>query len=138
MASIGDTSFVVSVAIESDHYHKACLTVYREEREIYLLQPALAEIAYLLRRERGNEMVARFLAGLRTSKYKVLSLEEADIDRIAELLRQYADSCIDLVDASVIAVAERLEITRILTLDQRDFRIVRPRHSQYFELLPQP
>jgi hypothetical protein len=41
------------------------------------------------------------------------------------------------VDASITAVAERLDITRILTLDQRDFRIIRPRHCDYFELLPQ-
>jgi len=32
------------------------------------------------------------------------------------------------VDATIAAVAERLQIARILSLDQRDFRIIRPRH----------
>lgn len=34
------------------------------------------------------------------------------------------------------AVAERLKITHILTLDRRDFHIVRPAHSPHFEILP--
>jgi predicted nucleic acid-binding protein len=43
---------------------------------------------------------------------------------------------VDFVDATIAAVAERLNITRILTLDQRDFQIIRPKHSDYFEILP--
>jgi predicted nucleic acid-binding protein len=35
-----------------------------------------------------------------------------------------------------MAVAERYEITRILTLDRRDFEIVRPAHIAHFEILP--
>jgi hypothetical protein len=29
-----------------------------------------------------------------------------------------------------------MNITRILTVDRRDFSIVRPRHVEHFELLP--
>jgi predicted nucleic acid-binding protein len=36
----------------------------------------------------------------------------------------------------VIAVAERLNIVRVLTLDRRDFDMVRPSHIPHFELLP--
>jgi hypothetical protein len=38
--------------------------------------------------------------------------------------------------ATVVATAERLKITRILTTDRRDFSLVRPRHCSAFELLP--
>jgi predicted nucleic acid-binding protein len=51
-------------------------------------------------------------------------------------LIKYADSRVDFVDASIIAVAERLNIPRILTLDQRDFALVRPLHTERFDLLP--
>lgn len=138
MAAIADTGFVVAVAVESDRHHQACLEVFRQERDIYLLYSTLTEIAYLLRRERGNPMVARFAIGLRKSKYKLLALEDDDFARTGELLIQYADSRLDFVDVTIVAVAERLKITRILTLDYRDFTIVRPRHCPYFELLPQP
>jgi len=40
-------------------------------------------------------------------------------------------------DASVIALAERLEITEIATLDRRHFTAVRPRHVEAFTLLPE-
>ncbi|MBI5670134.1 MAG: hypothetical protein HZC41_19230 [Chloroflexi bacterium] len=56
--------------------------------------------------------------------------------RTADLLDQYADSRVDFVDASIAAVAERLNLTRVLTLDQRDFGILRPRHVTRLEALP--
>jgi hypothetical protein len=40
------------------------------------------------------------------------------------------------VDALIVAMAERLKITRLLTLDRRDFQIIRPKHCDSFELLP--
>ena len=137
MASIADTGFVVSVAIQSDARHEACLQVLRQENKIYITQPTLAEIAYMLRRERGNLMVARFHAGLSKSKYELIYLLDEDLNRTADLLQQYVDSRVEFVDASIAAVAERMSSTRILTLDQCDFRIIRPRHCDYFQLLPQ-
>lgn len=59
-----------------------------------------------------------------------------DYRRAAEVMLQYEDADLDFVDALIVALAERLNITRLLTLDQRDFRLVRPRHCSAFELLP--
>jgi hypothetical protein len=56
--------------------------------------------------------------------------------RIADLVEQYADAGLGFVDASVIAIAERVGATRIFTLDRRDFSLVRPRHTEAFEILP--
>jgi predicted nucleic acid-binding protein len=56
--------------------------------------------------------------------------------RIGEILDQYADSQLDFVDAALVAVSERQGVTRILTLDRRDFLMIRPRHCAHFELLP--
>jgi predicted nucleic acid-binding protein len=55
---------------------------------------------------------------------------------MAELVRRYADFPLGAADASVVAVAERLETARIATLDHRHFRAVRPAHCDAFELLP--
>ena len=43
-----------------------------------------------------------------------------------------------LVDASVVAVAERLRITRIVTRDVRHFAAVELRGGKRFELVVQP
>jgi len=39
-------------------------------------------------------------------------------------------------DASVVALAERFGVTRVATVDRRDFTVVRPRHVPAFELVP--
>ena len=63
-------------------------------------------------------------------------ISSADLQRVTEILDQYVDSRLDFVDATIIAIAERRNITHILTLDRRDFTIVRPKHCLYFEILP--
>lgn len=60
----------------------------------------------------------------------------ADLARCIELIEQYADSAIGLVDASLVAIAERLRIRRVLTLDRRHFLMFRPRHCDAFEVVP--
>jgi uncharacterized protein len=50
--------------------------------------------------------------------------------------RAYADLRSELADASVVAVAERLGVTTLLTIDRRHFSVVQPRHADVFSLLP--
>lgn len=63
-------------------------------------------------------------------------LEPGDLVRMAELVETYADLPLGAVDASVVAVAERLGSTILFTIDRRDFAVVRPRHVGVFTLLP--
>jgi len=55
---------------------------------------------------------------------------------MADLVVQYADLPLGSVDASVVAVAERLGVTMVMTIDRRHFTVVRPRHVDAFTLLP--
>ncbi|HEY9603294.1 MAG TPA: PIN domain-containing protein [Allocoleopsis sp.] len=80
--------------------------------------------------------VVAFLRGLSASRFRLVALTDQDLMIVAAILEEYADSRIDFVDASVMAVAERFAITTILTLDQRDFRLFRPQHCDSFEILP--
>jgi len=134
---VADTGFVVALLNQADSAHESVTITYvQQQRSILLPQTVLAEVAYLTGREAGIAALIAFLRGLATSRFRLVALLEDDTLRVADILEQYADSRIDFVDASVMAVAERFSSTRILTLDQRDFRIFRPRHCQYFELLP--
>ncbi len=136
MIAIADTGFVVSVAMSKDRFHRVCVPVYLSEPQIYLPQTALTEVLYFIKRDLGNHKAAEFLFEIPTSRYELIALEPADVHRAGELMTQYADSRLDFVDASVIAIAERLNITRILTIDKRDFGMVRPTHADAFDLLP--
>ncbi len=137
MVAVADTSYVLAVALETDADHEACISVHHKQGIVYLPQTTLAEVAYFLTRDFGNSVVARFLMQLPKTKYRLIALEPEDLLRTANLLQQYTDSRVDFVDATIAAVAERLKIGRILTLDQRDFHIIRPKHIDYFEILPE-
>ena len=66
---------------------------------------------------------------------KVENLTTDDLRRTSNLLEQNSGANIGLVDATVVAVAERLKIRRILTTDRRHFSLIHPRHCSHFELL---
>ena len=135
--SIADTGFVVALLNRTDAKHQAVADEYaRRPYPILLPQTVLAEVAYLVGQVAGIAAVATFLRELPTSQFQLVALIDQDVQRIAEILQQYADSRVDFVDASVMAIAERYGMTTVLTLDHRDFRLFRPHHRPYFDLLP--
>jgi predicted nucleic acid-binding protein len=137
MIAVADTGFIIAVLNRRDNRHQSSSAVYRDADQIVLPQTALTEIAYLLNQRVGSDSVAKFLETLPESKVVVVSLDAQDLANTATILRRYADSRIDFVDATIMAVAERLNLTTICTLDRRDFSIYRPAHCPYFQLLPE-
>ncbi|MDY6785637.1 MAG: PIN domain-containing protein [Cyanobacteriota bacterium] len=136
IGAIADTGFVVALLNRQDRYHTAVATIYQQQQAIALPQPALTEIAYLLGRDAGIPKVIQFLRSLDESRFQVISLSPSDTQRVANILDTYQDSQIDFVDGCVMAIAERLNLQTVLTLDRRDFSIVRPQHCSAFNLLP--
>lgn len=134
--SVADTGFVVALLNRSDTMHTIVTKKYIQQTEILLPQTVLAEIAYLVGKNAGVKTVVAFLQGLSASRFTLVALTDKDVMRVGEILNEYADSRIDFVDASVMAIAERYGIIQILTLDQRDFRLFRPKHCQNFDILP--
>lgn len=133
---VGDTGFVVALTNRSDSRHGEVAEVYFQQTEIVLPQTVLAEVAYLIQRDAGAGTFIRFLRGLAQSKFVVTALTDWDLQKTAEILAQYQDSRIDFVDATVMAIAERENITTVLTIDRRDFSLFRPKHCLSFTLLP--
>lgn len=133
---VADTGFVVALLNQRDARHQEVTPIYLQLREIILPQTVLAEVAYLLGRDAGILTVAAFLKGIPESRFQLTALSDQDIKYTAQILETYADSRIDFVDATVMAIAERYQSALILTLDQRDFRLFRPQQCQSFELLP--
>ena len=66
----------------------------------------------------------------------VVDLEWIDYVRARHLVAQYADIGLSFVDASVVAIAERLDEHTIATLDRRHFSVVKPLHCESFTLVP--
>lgn len=134
---LADTGPLVAAADAGDDDHEACARLLRSTSGPVLVVPTvIAEVGYLLARSAGPGVEASFLRSFATGDLVVADLDRTDFERMAELVETYADLPLGTTDASVIAVAERLKITTVLTLDRRDFSVVRPRHTAGLELLP--
>ena len=137
MTAILDTSFLFALTDQNDRNHERVLAVAQSSNENLVLPIAvLPEICYLIASRLGHQVMRYFVSSLTTQAVSVESVTLEDLLRINEVLEQYADSQLDFTDAAIVAMAERLAITRIYTLDRRDFSIIRPNHCDYFELLP--
>lgn len=84
----------------------------------------------------GPDSEARLYRTVKTGAIDVEDLMPDDWARIAELAEKYGDHPLGGFDASLIAIAERLTLDTIATLDHRHFRAVRPRYVQAFTLVP--
>ncbi len=98
--------------------------------------PAITEVAYFVSKNLGIEALAIFLVEISETDF-ILEIPTAeDYKRATEILRKYNDANIDFVDAVIVVIAERFDITRILTVDRRHFGAFKPRHCAAFEILP--
>lgn len=82
----------------------------------------------------GSKAEQKLVESLMNGEMTLEPLTLQDLPRILELLSRCVAAQIGFVDAAVVATAERLKISRILTTDRRDFSLIRPRHCKAFEL----
>lgn len=120
-----------------DAHHEACLELLQTHRGP-LVVPTLviAEAAYLIGTRLGAEAEVRFLGDFAEGLFSVEPVHPVDWLRIAELVAKYHDLPLGTADASVIAAAERRNLTQIATTDRRHFSVIRPRHAKTFTLFP--
>lgn len=121
---------------DDDWHHRVVRFLERSRDELIVPVTVLPEAAYLLAAHLGPEAERKLVQSVVNGELAVEELMLQDLRRVLELLRRYEDARIGFVDATIVAIAERLKISRILTTDRRDFSLVRPRHCKAFELLP--
>ncbi|WP_322769158.1 type II toxin-antitoxin system VapC family toxin [Frankia sp. Cr1] len=125
---IWDTGPLVAAADVDDKDHARSVALMRRTpRPLLVPYPVLTEVCYLLEREKGTRAEAAFLRSIGTGQISLIPLARTDIDRVVELVEKYADFPLGAVDASVVAIAERLDADAIVTLDRRHFSVVRPK-----------
>lgn len=131
-----DTGVFISAADRHEPHHDECAQLLRTHRDLRVTAPVIPETAWLLEDRLGPEAEVRFLRFVTSDRIGIVDATRADYDRSIELIGLYADLGLGFVDASVIAIAERLGISTIATLNRRDFAVVRPAHVDAFDLVP--
>jgi predicted nucleic acid-binding protein len=136
MTALLDTGFLLAVIDADDSLHASCTSALKAESMPLLPDVVLPELAYLILRELGYPALTTLLRSVATGELVQVKSTPQDLERAAELLEKYADSRVDFVDCAIVAMAERVNLTKILTVDRRHFTIFRPRHCDYFEIAP--
>ncbi|MDE2747960.1 MAG: PIN domain-containing protein [Chloroflexota bacterium] len=137
MSIIADTSFVFALYNPIDAYHQRAMAFASDVAESVLLPSViLPELGFLFERDLGYAGVVQFFQQFRYTESHLEPLLNSDLARVFEIAQQYANAEFDVVDCCIMALAERLQITKIATFDRRDFHIVRPVHTDYFEIVP--
>ncbi|MFQ5545605.1 MAG: PIN domain-containing protein [Acidiferrobacterales bacterium] len=136
MTLVADSGALYALYDADDAHHAEVRLVVENERGAIIIPTViLAELDYLLREFLGVDAELDFLDNIISGAFTLEWLVSDDLERCRELIAGYRDLDLGLADSAVIATAERLGIQRILTVDERDFRAVRPRKGS-FVLLP--
>jgi predicted nucleic acid-binding protein len=96
----------------------------------------IPEACYLLNTYLGQSAEITFINSIINKELTIAHFIAVDLTRCIELLKKYDKLNLGFVDASIIAVSERLKIKKILTTDRRHFSVIRPKHCDAFTLLP--
>jgi predicted nucleic acid-binding protein len=132
-----DTGPIAALINNRDNQHGACTELLAHHPGPLLVPaPVFTEVCMLLERRCGTRAELAFLRDVGRGIFTLVELTESDLDRISELVETYSNLPLGTVEASVVAIAERLRVPTVATLDRRHFTIVKPRKIGAFTLLP--
>lgn len=123
MSVLLDTGIVYAYYDRSDDWHARARTVIQQHARGGLILPApvIPEADYLLGRRLGAKSRRAFYRGITEGHYFVADVPRQAYARIAAIDERFADLALGFVDASIVALAESLEVPRIATADRRHF-----------------
>lgn len=122
---VADTGALVALIDADDRHHGSLRALFEEDPDAWVVPWAvLPEVDYLLATRVGRLAQQAFLADLAEGAYHVEWGRLEDLERARELDARHSSLGLGLVDAAVIALAERLGAGAIATLDLRHFGAV--------------
>ncbi len=132
-----DTSAIVAYMNSADDQHEAVSAWLEGEGDDLATTPLIvAEVDHLVAARGGRAALSALRADLAAGAYLVEWWRGA-IASVVSIAEHYADIGLGLADASLVALAQRLDTVDIATLDERHFRAVRPLAAgRAFRLLP--
>ncbi len=133
-----DTGMIYALADRSDAWHlRARRFVENYKGTLIIPSTVIPEACYLLQTHLSPQAEIAFVRSIVTGALRLEQVTEEDMGRAVEVMNTYQDMLIGLVDASVVAVAERLKLSSLMTTDRRHFSVIKPKHCPAFTLLPE-
>jgi hypothetical protein len=137
VALVLDTSVLLGGLDAADPDHARCADLILGSGE-NLVVPGLvlSELDYWCHQRLTGAVWLAFLDDLLEGAYRVENPTYDDLGRCREIQHSYGDLAVGVVDASILALVERLGESKVATLDHRHFAAMRPGHTTTLDLVP--
>ena len=96
----------------------------------------MAELDYLVATRIGVDAELAVLRELSSGAWHLADFDAGNLERATAVIEKYRDQDIGLADASTVVLADQHRTTTILTLDRRQFEVLRPIGGGRFSILP--
>ena len=118
--------------------HRRCIEALANlPKPLITTWPCFTEAMYLLLMAGGWRLQNLLWSYIESGTLQFYNLEDSDLRRMRVLMEKYADTPMDLADASLVATAESLGLKRIFTLDS-DFHFYVTKRRDRLEITPSP
>ena len=139
-ALVVDTSAILASLDEAYAEHEAVAAILASETGSLIISPmVIAEADYMLYTRLGAAAARQFAADVAAEAFDLAEWTANDHAVALDVINRNSDDTnyIGVTDAANVVLADRYHTTRLLTLDQRHFRRLRPLWgADYFTLLP--
>ena len=131
--SILDTGPIVALFDKNDHFHKKLYDFFSKGNYIFFSTwSVITEVSFLLEFNVNSQL--DFLKWVESGAIQMVELNILDISSISDYMFKYRDVPMDLADATLMCIAEKLDLKEIITLD-KDFYIYRKNNGKYLNNL---
>ena len=133
---ICDTSGLLASLWPEQPESEACIAAMESADRRVISPLVLTELGYLIGRRVGETEASEAIQMFAAGDFELASLDWSDISTALDVMNNYRDLRIGLVDASLVVLSKRYRTDEILTLDQQHFRAIRSLSGRPFKLLP--
>jgi predicted nucleic acid-binding protein len=130
---------MVAILDRRDPDHDRCVAAMRDKQHEILVSTwaCFTESMHLLGRTGGFSYQQALWTMYYTSGMQLRDLTLPEIERSRQFMEKYADSPMDLADATLLSLAESLKIGTVFTLDQA-FRFYTLADGRVLDIIPGP
>ena len=131
-----DTGVFVAFLDKSEKNHERCVAFLKEFKgKLFTTEPVLTETLYLL----GPSIKAQraCIEFLLKGGASLIPQSKESLSRASALMEKYEDIPMDFADATLVSLAEEIDVVEVLTLDRRGFSTYRIRGKTAFKIRPE-
>ena len=126
-----DAGPIIALFNKDDKYHKKIKNFLKKyDGKLTSTWPVVTEVSHML--DFNVQTQIDFLTWIQLGGVNIEAIENENIGRIIELSMKYSDLPLDLADASLVVLSEKLKIKEIITIDS-DYYIYRTIKKEMIE-----